>query len=270
MYPEFKNIVFSLLICHCFFIGAQTTISIDEPSPMRPSGKTVVKHKVLLVPFEYKMYMSEIDHLINAETRKSQREIRWSFQDKIDQVLYKQFKSKYEVKSLTEDTVSSRQDLNMIYRGVGYKFDRVPSQKNYKAPKSDYQREGKIQNGQISAETNHVPRFMNVKLQDKLLLQKLNKKYHTDVFVFINQLDIRSAPPTSAEFGAEKLRKAVVHYTVFDLQGKEINSGIAECQFPKSQNDPDKISVNYIVKALEDIYQRVDRVLNPVSSVTGK
>lgn len=215
--------------------------------------------------------MSEIDHVIYNETKKNQKEIRWSFQDKIDQVLYNKFKSKYEVKSLIEDTVKNSESLKMVFSGVGFRFDKVPDQKNYTAPKSDYKRDGKITNGQITANPDHSARFMNAKLQDKQLLQKLNKKFQTDVFIFINQLDIKSSSNSSSgSFGAEKLRNAVIHYTVFDVQGREINSGIAQCNFPKNQNDPDLITVNYIEKALQEIYVRVDKALNPSSIVTGK
>jgi hypothetical protein len=174
------------------------------------------------------------------------------------------------VVSLVEDTLKSNSYLKMIYSGIGYKYDKVPAQKDYQAPKSDYRQDGKVKNGQIISVVNKEPRFMNAKINDKLLLEKLNKKYQSDVFVFINQLDLKSAASDGDSFGSEKQRQAILHYTVFNLQGKELNSGIAECSFPKNQNDPDKISTSYLDKALNDIYSRVDKALNPVSTVTGK
>jgi hypothetical protein len=252
-------------------LGAQTTINFNQKNNTSANDKPVSSHKVLLIPFENKMYMSEIDHVINNHTNKLQKEIRWSFKDKIDEVLYRKFKTKYEVVSLVEDTLRNREELKMIYQGIGYRFDKIPDQKNYKPPQSDYKNEGKLKNGHIVATPNSTPRFMNAKIQDKSLLQRLNKKYKTDIFVFINQLDLKSSASKSDKFGAEKLRTATIHYTIFDLQEKEINSGVSECNFPRDENDPDKITTQYIEKAIEEIYQRVNKALNPVNSViTGK
>lgn len=213
--------------------------------------------------------MSEIDHVINSETKQTQNQIRWDFKDGIDEALFKELKGKYDVVSLIEDTAKNKKEIAMVEAGVGYKFDKVPDQKNYKAPKSDYKQDAQVKNGQIVDEINNDRRFMNAKLKDKDLLLKLNKKFKTDVFVFINELDIK-ASEMSNDFNSDKSRTAVIHYTVFDLQGKEVNSGIVTTKFPKSQNNPSKISSAYLSKAMNEIAKRVQIALTPQPAVTGK
>jgi hypothetical protein len=249
---------------------AQTTINNDENSPKSPAVKNETKHKILLIPFDNKLYMSEIDHVINAETKQNQNEIRWSFKDGVDNALSKKLKSKYDVVSLIEDTTKNKKELQMIYSGVGYKYDKVPPQTNYKAPKSDDKKGTPIKNGQLETDVNTDARFMNAKINNKDLLASLNKKFKTDVFIFINELDLKASPQGAEDFGSVKTRTAIIHYTVFNLAGKEINSGIVNVKFPKSQNDPAKISSSYLSKAMEEIAQRVERSLQPASNITGQ
>ena len=56
-----------------------------------------VKHKVMVIPFEPKLYMSQIDHKINAETKLNQKEIKETFRKSVNAELAKALKQKYEV-----------------------------------------------------------------------------------------------------------------------------------------------------------------------------
>jgi hypothetical protein len=260
------TLLFALILSGVVF--SQTTINDTEKKPKSLVTTSSTKHKVLLIPFTNKLYLSEIDHVINAETNQTQKEIRWEFKDGLDEALYKQFKSKFDVVSLIEDTVKNKKEIALAEAGIGYKYDKVPDQKNYKAPKSDYKQDVQIKNGQIIDEVNSEARFMNARLVDNTVLEKLNKKYKTDLFVIINELDIKGAAQTN-DFNADKNRTAVIHYTVFTLEGKEINSGIATVKFPKNLNQPAKISSSYFTKVAAEISERVQKALQPQSNITG-
>jgi hypothetical protein len=55
----------------------------------------------------------------------------------------------------------------------------------------------------------------------------------------------------------------MVHYTVYTYDAKEINSGIAEQQFPMDLNNPTKIIEKYFSKIAETINNRVVKALTP-------
>jgi hypothetical protein len=55
--------------------GQNTTINKDKAT------KEVGLHKVMLIPFEPKLYNSEIDYQINKETKLSGKEIKYKFRD---------------------------------------------------------------------------------------------------------------------------------------------------------------------------------------------
>jgi hypothetical protein len=177
--------------------------------------------------------------------------------------LFKAFKnSKYAVLDLMEDTVKYKKETEAIYQHLSYEYLKVPNQENYKAPEKD-KKEKAIVKGQVNVETNTDARFMNAKITNPKLVPVLYGKYKTDVFVFVNQLDIKSAMSTTELSGTgNEYRKIVVHYTVYSYDAKEINSGIAEQEFPNDLNNPTKIVDKYFSKVAETISFRVLKALS--------
>ncbi len=233
-----------------------TTINKDQ-------AKKEGAHKVMLIPFEPKLYNSEIDYQINKETKLTGKEIKYKFRDGINEQLYKAFsKNKYSVVDLMEDTVKYKKEINSIYQHLTYEYVKVPDQEHYKAPKKEKEDKA-IQKGQLNIETKTDARFMNAKLTNAQLVPLLYGKYKTDLFVFINQLDIKaSMSTTELSGGGNEYRKIIVHYTVYTYDAKEINSGIAEQEFPADLNNPTKIIDKYFSKVAETINFRVIKALS--------
>src|ERR1700746_2695523 len=151
-----------------------------------------IKHKVMVIPFEPKLYMSQIDHKINAETKFNQKEIKEAFRKGINAELAKAIKQKYEVLDLLKDTAKYKKDVLVIYKSITFNYEKVPNQSNYKAPVGEKGKNATIKNGQILVESNADARFMNVKVTSPALIPGLYAKHKTDLFLFINQLDIIS------------------------------------------------------------------------------
>lgn len=223
------------------------------------------KHKMMLIPFEPRMYMSEIDHVINKETKLTGKQIKFAFRDGINEQLYKSLKSQHMVIDLMDDTTKTKKDLAEVYQYLVLEYMKIPDQKNYKPPVKEKQEQA-IKNGQIIDETNTDARFMNAKISNPALVPHLYKKYKSDVFIFINQLDIRSSAnrgTSDLSTASDGFRKLIVHYTVYTFDAKEINSGTAEIQFPAAINDPKKIVSGYFSKLAEIITERINLALAP-------
>ncbi|MGZ3884071.1 MAG: hypothetical protein ACXVP0_08160 [Bacteroidia bacterium] len=217
----------------------------------------------MLIPFEPKMYMSEVDMYINQETKLTGKEIKAAFRDGVNEQLYRALKPHYSVVDLLDDTVKTRKDLSMIYQYLGYDYQKVPDQEHYTPPKKEKE-EKTITNGQLTVETNTDQRFMNAKVKNAKLVPYLYDKYKCDIFVFVNQLDLKSSNSGGpAELAATGNRKVVIHYTVYTYDAVELNSGIAEQEFPVTLNNPNKISGTYISKAAQAIAARIDKALSP-------
>ncbi len=249
-----------LCLLASFQIWAQNT-TISGKSKTEAPGI----HKVMLIPFEPKLYNSEIDYSINRETKLTGKEIKYKFRDGLNEQLYKSFKgSKYGVLDLMEDTTKFKKETESIYSHLAYEYVKVPDQNNYKPPVKE-KKQNAIEKGQLNIETNTDARFMNAKITDARLVPVLYGKYKTDVFVFINQLDIKAGTGGTdmTGTGGTDSRKIIVHYTVYSYDAKEINSGIAEQEFPADVNNPSKIIDKYFSKVAETINQRVQKALMP-------
>lgn len=220
----------------------------------------IAKNKIMLIPFENRMYMSEIDMAINKETKLNAKQIKATMRDALNEQLYKKLKAKMQVVDLLEDTVKTKKDLAGIYKHLSYEFAKVPSQENYVAPKKEKD-EKKIQKGQLAIETNSDERFMNAKVKDASLVPYLYGKYNTNLFLFINELDIKLMPATPGDFSNVSSRKISVHYTVYTYNAKEINSGLAEVMLPTNVNNPSKISNTYFSQIADLLVARIQKAL---------
>ncbi len=220
------------------------------------------KHKIMLIPFENRMYLSEIDHLINKETKLTAKQIKATMRDGINEQLYKKLKSKMSVVDLMEDTVKTKKDLENIYQYLTYQYQKAPDQANYKAPVKEKD-EHKIEKGQLNVESNSDVRFMNAKLKNATLVPYLSGKYKTDLYLFINELDIKALVGSPADFNASANRKIILHYTVYTVDAKEINSGIAEVNLPVGVNNPNKIINTYFAQLADLIAARIEKALLP-------
>lgn len=260
LYFKYKiAFIFCLLSCIFNLKGQDKTIN----SGNKPTTKEVLsKHKIMLIPFENRMYLSEIDFMINKETKLTAKQIKAVMRDGLNEQLYKKLKPKMPVVDLLEDTTKTKKDLENIYQYLSYQYMKVPNQDNYKAPVKEKE-EKTIANGQLSVESNSDARFMNAKLKNATLVPSLGGKYKTDLFLFINELDIKSLNGMPGDLSSNPTRKIILHYTIYTLDAKEINSGIAEVNLPVNINNPSKIIGTYFSQLADIVAARIEKALLP-------
>ncbi len=255
----FPNLIIAFFLVLNIKVNAQDkTINTNpENAVTRPVLK---KHSVMIVPFENRMYLSEIDHLINKETKLNAKQIKATMRDGVNEQLYKKLKLKFNVIDLLDDTLKTKKDLADIYQYLTYQYQKTPNQDNYKAPLKEKDTKT-INKGQVTVESTSDERFMNAKLKNATLVPYLHNKYKTDLFLFINELDIKALNGSPADFNANLNRKIIIHYTVYTVDAKEINSGIAEVDLPVNVNSTTKITANYFSQLATIITTRIDKAL---------
>lgn len=257
---KITNILYIMSCIFCLLTKAQDkTISSGTTSPK--GG--IKKHKIMLIPFENRMYLSEIDFMINKESKLSAKEIKSVMRDGINDQLYKKLKPKMTVVDLLEDTVNTKKDLQNIYQYLSYQYQPVPDQSNYKPPVKE-KNEKAIEKGQLNIESKSGDWFMNAKLKNATLVPYLHGKYKTDLFLFINELDIKSLTGPAANMTLNSDRKIIMHYTIYTYDAKEVNSGTAEVALPFGVNNPTKIINTYFSQLAEVISARIEKALMPL------
>jgi len=243
MNSKYSYVVISLalsLICIRGYSQSNTRgVSVD-------TSKTAVTHKLLLIPFNTKMCMSEIGKEVNASTHLSYDEITQQFRSQLDLAVYLAFKKNYAPVSLLQGKYRSDSVLNYIYTSTSYKYDLVPGA-TADAGAKDKNKTGRyVQNGQLEVPVDYSARFMNISVTDAHLLTNLYKRYHTEAFVFINELDIKNVSNQTENLSDDTYRRQVdVHFSIIDKEGKSIAKGLASTYFPFRENDPKQIGEKY-------------------------
>ncbi len=250
------------LILTSFIIRAQN-IPTTKKNTSHHFKDVLNKNKVLIIPFENKMYMSEIDYYINKEINASQQQIRYELKDGLSEQLYHTLKKrKFFPTDLMSDTSKYIKELKYIYSNITYDYVKTPDQNNYKPPVKEKKQKG-TQQGEIIAESDDESKFMNTRVLNPALIPYLYEKYKAQYYIFINELDIKASAVNPTDYIPENAkRKIIVHYTVFSVDAKEINSGIAETDADIKINMPGKIIKNYFSVIADTIANRMIRQIN--------
>ncbi|MCW3083162.1 MAG: peptidoglycan-binding protein [Bacteroidetes bacterium] len=234
----------------------------------RNAGKKELSGNVMVVPFEPKLYMSEIDQKINQQTKWSFDQMREFFRHQLDS----QLKLKLQgvdspVLTFYTDSVKTSKDLEFVYKSTTVSFDMVDRPT---APTVENKKQSGIKNGQIAVEQSSDKKFTNVKLNNKELIPFLNKKYNTHYFVFVNELDIKTVEGSYDLSSDSFQREVTVHYTIIDENSKLISAGAATARFSSKINDPKKIVSLTFSPIAAYIAAKLDAVVHPKPAASQK
>jgi len=233
------------------------------------------KYKLMIVPFDYKMYISSLDRTIASKTRLTYAQIR----DNMRYGLANQFllvtRGTYPAISLLESD-STYDDLKYIYNSIGYKYKLAPIKeeeleektkidklksslsKLINKPEEKTNKEyapARISNGQIETFENSGERYMHTSIHNPNLLSTLKAKYQTNLFIFINELDIEeSKGGESSRFSqSSSTRRVKVHYTIINEDGNDLFGGASTTEIPAYVTDMNKIINVYFNKIANEI-----------------
>lgn len=224
------------------------------------AGKTI-SGKVCLIPFEPKLYMSEIDQKINQQTKWEWETIRENFRHQLDMQLIQKLQGKSTVVSFYADSAKMSKDLEYTYKSTSLSYDPVGKPTEAKAVTKKI---SGISNGQITVEQNSDKKFMNTKLTNTEVLSYLNKKYASEYFIFINELDIKNDMNSYDIASDTYLRQVVVHYSILDKTGKTMAAGISTSSFSSKENAPKKIVAQCFSPIAADIAGKFISLVNPI------
>ena len=233
-------------------------------------------HKVMIIPFESKMYISSLDAEIAKKTGMNYFEIREKLRIGLSNQILLAINKKIPAVSMIHHDDSVTSELNYIYNSVGYKYTLMPVEEkevveeeslstqvkskitsfinkveNAPKEKKEYER-GKIYNGEVYTTNHYAERFMNTSIHNTNLLYYLNKKYKSDLYIFINELNI-GKPVSNHEIPNIYFRRIKVHYTVINQKGKEMKAGASTIQMPHYVTDVDKVIRNYFSLLSRDL-----------------
>ena len=224
-------------------------------------------NKILIIPFENKMYASAIDNELAEFNSLKYNEIKEEIKKGISSQILLAIDNKTPAISMVHHKDSTYEVLNYIYNSIGLKYDKVKikdtvdqevkktvlikdklqkfvHQTKEHHEKVRYER-AMIKNGEIHSTNHTAERFMNVIIQNPNLLKELNNKYKTNYYIFINEFHIGRSY-SSKENIYLKNRQLSTHYTVFNQSGREVDAGVIKVEMPSDILEMKKIEREYL------------------------
>ncbi len=239
----------NIIVCLGLLIVSFTSFAQQKADTAKTAA--AVKHKILLVPVKTTMIMSEIGKAVNTATKLSYAKIMEAFRYRLDQAIYNTFKPSSSITSFLQEKKKGDTTLAYIYSNIGCKYDLLPGQdstgENHAEFDSKQVKQHFIKKGQLQVPIDYSKRFMNVSFANTHLLAILNKNTGADIFIFVNELDIKNVANTPTEdLTASNFRREVmVQYSIVNAKKQYIAKGILTTYFPANINDPKIIGEQY-------------------------
>ena len=250
----------SYFLFFCFLFLIINFLSAQEGTRNTATSSGELTGKILLIPFEPKLYMSEIDMKINQQTKWKFEQIRENFRHQLDAQLKSKLQSIGSVVSFYSDSSKTFKDLSYMYKSTRLAVDLVDKPSQSSDPEK---KQSGIKNGQIQVEMNNDRKFMTTKISDNEVLPYFSNKYKSEYFVFVNELDIKSVPDSYVISTDSYMREVSVHYTIIDKSGKTISAGLLSSRFSSKENNPKKIVTNCFVPIATTISSKLSDIINP-------
>ena len=266
-----KNLFFSIFCFFSLFKSFGQSIPEYDQFEVYTQDKD---NKILIIPFENKMYASAIDNELAEYNRLNYSAIKEEMKKGISEQILLSISNKTPAISLEHHKDSNSQILNYIYNSIGLKYEKVKykdtvelaskktdlikerlnkfvHQSNQHHEKAKYNR-GNLSNGEIHTSNYTEERFMNVIIQNPNLLDELKSKYRTNYYIFINEFHVGRALASPGNIYLKE-RQISTHYTVFNQRGREVDAGVIRVKMPEDVYSIQKIKREYLSSIAKEL-----------------
>jgi hypothetical protein len=240
------------LLLLVFLFPAALSAQHSDSSP-----DTLLHSKIMVIPYNPYMHLSDADDDIAEYSEKNKAEIRAQFRQGLLQELNRQLLPTYQTfGSRNYVGTDEQQDLETIYSMIDYRMDTVYT--DLYPAKDTVKLKEKLFGTNKTKPNKEKRKYMNVRLSRPELLAQYSKKYGTDLYIFLNQFDIKTNYNNCYDLALKIYEREIkVHYSVFDATGKQVYGDAATVYFPSNANDVDVIIAKNFPALSEYIYKRI-------------
>lgn len=262
-------LLFGLVISQLNWAQSTLDPGSDQSLPIQTSGDSLTSYfepeyrKALIIPFDMTYYLSDADHDLAKRNDKTLPQVQQTLRYGLDGNVAASVMDMYSAHRILLDTLpEENSDLKRLYGAVRYRYstpfgaqpveaDRVSTEK----PGSGIRRWIKEQTGNEHEELEENKgdayfeegalrgpvmgqRFMHAELQDPEVLTYFYDHYNTDLFIFINQLEIRTNYAICLDRATNNfVREISVHYSIYNVEGKLFAGDVVTVLVSSNTND---------------------------------
>ncbi len=214
---------------------------------------SLIAHKVMLIPYDAKYYLSDADRDIAEQSKLEPAKFRADFRHSIDRNVQRAIRGSYECISLLNDTADALEEtLHRVLGRTGYRLEKTipitpkPLDEDDavikpKPVNTKEHEDSKTASQYIPVKDNAM--YMNAVVSKPVeLFTELYDQYQADLFVFITQLEIKTNYSSCMDIANKIYRREVmVHFAIYDKQGRLLAGSYATSFFPSNSNNSNKI-----------------------------
>ena len=196
---------------------------------------------VLVIPYMPAMHLSDADNDISEGSQMEIPEMRSTLRKGIIKSLDKKFAEVYNVHGFNNDFVKDdNHDMDVLYHTFLFEGDSVYP---IKYPARFAMKDTLPQKrGMVKPKPETL--YMNVGINDSMLIPDLANKYNSDYIILLNEIDIKTHFEDCINLALKIYRRDIkIHYSIFDKTGKQLYGDVAVSHFGSRTND-----VNEIIK----------------------
>jgi hypothetical protein len=242
-----KISLLTLFVLVCSVLSAQ-----DKTFAIVPRQFHAGEGTIMVVPYENKMFLSDINREVHNRTGLELNEIRRLFREGLCQVISNEAaKANYETLDILNSGLDGDlEDIDNIHQSVGYVYSVLPPppteekelvkrvEKLLEKETPEQQNRGvQVGEGEILTYYDGKERFMDVQILNPDLFSHLNDQHTFDYVLIINELDIKVLRNHDSEMGQLWERMVKVHYNWLDGDGNKIYGGAAYYSYEGHEKD---------------------------------
>ncbi|NQY68184.1 MAG: hypothetical protein HRT72_10760 [Flavobacteriales bacterium] len=260
-----RALTLSTILVFVANISSVSSQELDSASTSIPELEEPSFSKIIIVPFETRMYFSNIDGALSKNSGNSPEEIKGAFRFNLQHSLFAEIKTKTSlgtISLLSSENEELQEDLLNLHAAIGYNYKEIPVEPDTTRPtvkKSLYDIKDKLKtwkkkeepkapttditSGELTARSSDgLEKFMATMILDQEAFSAIGSKYEADLFLFINQIDIRTAAINQNEiWNAKDEREIKVHFSILNKQGVEVYASAFKSRFTSQMNEIDDI-----------------------------
>lgn len=253
------------------------TFKIFAQEPVFHSGPTY-DVRVLIVPFDPKIYYNDATEITAKESGSTHDEIMQFYRREFNRMLnVALMDSCIIVNLMTDDTRQARQDISDLYSGIGYEMklkmqnkpedpDDEPkegffhkiSKKNKKNQIQEREKTRMHQGEIISNRQSNENHYVHIYFTNKEVLSEISRRRGVDLFLFINQFEIKGVYGTYMSGDPDLKRNFRVHFSMYDSMGNLTHGSYGVTEIPFYLADKQKIVDRYFPEVIRQIIHNFD------------
>ncbi len=264
-----KNVIIILLL--------GISLNVFGQDPIFHSGPAY-DVRVLVVPFDPRIYLNDATAITAKETGETHDEIMHFYRREFNRMLnVSLMDSCIIVDLLSDDTRQARQDISDLYSGIGYQMK--PKMQNRPEHPDDEPKQGffqkitakrqekqiaerentKLHQGEIvSKRASNENHYVHIHFTNKEVLSEISRRRGIDLFLFINQFEIKGVYETYMSGNQDLTRNFRVHFSMYDSMGNLTHGSYGITEIPFNLTDKQKVVDRYFPEVIRQIIHNID------------